>query len=140
MNAVTTTGTPAAETDVFSDELVTKARAARTASRALARASAERKSRALEGIAALLTERADEIIAENALDCVAAEADGLSAVLLDRLLLTEERVRSMAADVRAIADMADPVGEELLDGGAVGEGGRTGSQGPVHGSPRQRGS
>ena len=113
MNAVTTTGTPAAETDVFSDELVTKARAARTASRALARASAERKSRALEGIAALLTERADEIIAENALDCAAAEADGLSAVLLDRLLLTEERVRSMAADVRAIADMADPVGEEL---------------------------
>ena len=76
-------------TGEFSEELVSKAGAARMASRPLARVATERKDAALEGIARLLEERAGEVIAANAEDYAAARADGMSDVLLDRLLLNE---------------------------------------------------
>ena len=100
-------------TTVRSPELESKAIAARAATRPLSRASTERKNRALEAIASLLETRAAEIIAANATDYAAAEADGMSATLLDRLLLNEERVRGMAVDVRATAALPDPIGEEF---------------------------
>ena len=100
-------------TTVRSPELESKAVAARVATRPLSRASTELKNRALEGIATLLEMRAAEIIAANATDYAAGEADGMSATLLDRLLLNEERVQGMAADVRATAALPDPIGEEF---------------------------
>ncbi len=110
MTVTETTTTPVGE---FSEELVSKATAARKASRPLSRATTEEKNRALEGIAALLEERSAEIVAANQRDYAAAQADGMSNVLLDRLLLNEERVRGMAVDVRATVALPDPIGEEF---------------------------
>ena len=100
-------------TNVRSPELESKAVAARAATRPLGRATTEQKNRALEAIAALLEERTAEILAANAADYAEAQGGGMSVTLLDRLLLNEERVRGMAADVRATAALPDPIGEEF---------------------------
>ena len=79
---MTVTETTTTRTGEFSEELVSKATAARKASRPLSRATTEEKNRALEGIAALLEERSAEIVAANQRDYAAAQADGMSDVLL----------------------------------------------------------
>jgi len=84
-------------------------RRARSASRRLARAPRETKDRALQLLAQSLTERRSEILAANALD-IAAGA-GLSAALVDRLTLNGQRLDAMAADLRTLAALPDPVGE-----------------------------
>jgi glutamate-5-semialdehyde dehydrogenase len=68
---------------------------------------------ALGAIAAALEDRAGEILAANARDMESGADDGLSASLLDRLRLDELRVAAMAADVRAVAALPDPVGETI---------------------------
>ncbi len=83
---------------------------ARAASRALAVASTADKSRALHAMADALLAAQAEILAANAADVAAARADGLSAALLDRLQLDPARVAGLAAAVRAVADLPDPVG------------------------------
>ncbi len=52
-------------------------------------------------------------MAQNALDIAAGRAKGLSDSLLDRLLLTEERIASLAEDTRKVAGLPDPVGAEI---------------------------
>ncbi len=86
---------------------------ARAAARALALAATERKNVALEALAAALTERAGEVLAANAIDLERARAAGTAASLLDRMLLTEARLASIAADTRAVARLPDPVGEQF---------------------------
>jgi glutamate-5-semialdehyde dehydrogenase len=88
---------------------------AKDASRALATLSSDIKDAALEAIAAALIERTDEILEANASDLQAAPDAGLSPALLDRLTLTERRIAEMAAGVRKIASLPDPVGE-VIDG------------------------
>ncbi len=105
--------TETTHTGVLSEELVSKAKAAREASRPLSRTTTEERNRALTAIADLLEKRVNEIISANQQDYASAKADGMSDVLLDRLLLNEDRIRSMAADVRATAALPDPVGEEF---------------------------
>jgi glutamate-5-semialdehyde dehydrogenase len=90
-------------------------RAAREASRALAALPTGVKDAALLAIAEALEARTPEILEANALDMAAGREAGLDAALLDRLALDEGRVRSMAAGVRAIAALPDPVGE-VIDG------------------------
>ena len=90
-----------------------QAEAARAASRVLAYATSESKNAALEGIAAGLQSRGGEILAANAEDMREAEAAGISASFLDRLLLTKERQAAQAGDVRRIAGLADPIGERI---------------------------
>jgi glutamate-5-semialdehyde dehydrogenase len=93
------------------DELITKAQAARVASRRLAQASTTQKNAALQAIAdALLAHRAD-ILAANAADCAAAEQAGMAPSMLDRLRLNDKRLEAMAHDVRAVVALPDPVGE-----------------------------
>ena len=92
-------------------ELVRQAQAARAASRVLARLSTQVKDRALHAIADALLARREEVLAANARDMEAGRAAGLSEALLDRLLLTPQRVEGLAADVRAVAALPDPVGE-----------------------------
>jgi glutamate-5-semialdehyde dehydrogenase len=87
--------------------------AAKRAARALASASTEAKNAALEGAARLLERRGEEILEANAADLADERAAGLSDALRDRLALTPERVAAMAAGVRVVAGLADPVGEEL---------------------------
>jgi len=90
-------------------------RRAKAASRVLATASTEAKDDALRGAADLLVARSTEILEANALDVARAEADGVSATVVDRLRLTDARVESMAAGLRQVAGLPDPVGE-VLDG------------------------
>lgn len=86
---------------------------ARTAARAIREASAEAKNAALCAAAAALRTRKDEILAANAEDMTAAREHGLSAAMLDRLMLDAKRVEAMAKGVEEIAALADPVGREL---------------------------
>jgi glutamate-5-semialdehyde dehydrogenase len=87
--------------------------AAKRASRELARAGTEARDDALEAIARLLGERAGEVLEANAADLADERAAGLTPALRDRLALSEARVAAMAEGVRAVARLADPVGEEL---------------------------
>ena len=81
------------------EELVAKGQAARNASRGLARLSSRVKDRALLNIAdALETEQA-RVLEANQQDYRAGQSDGLGEALLDRLLLTADRLRGMARDV-----------------------------------------
>jgi len=83
---------------------------ARGAARALARASGERKNRALLAMAAGLMDSRARILAENAEDVATARAGGHTPAFLDRLSLTESRIEGMARGVRQVADLSDPVG------------------------------
>jgi glutamate-5-semialdehyde dehydrogenase len=93
-------------------------RAAKRASRTLATLDAGTKDVALESIAAALVERSAEILEANARDLEAAREAGIGAALIDRLALDEQRVAEMAAGVRKIAALPDPVGE-VLDGSTL---------------------
>jgi len=79
----------------------------------LASASTDAKNAALEATARLLGERSEEMLEANAADLADEGAAGLTPALRDRLALSEERVAAMADGVRAVAALADPVGEEL---------------------------
>ncbi len=83
------------------------------ASRALALSSAAVRNHALMSAADRLVESAADIVAANALDVAAAEAAGSGAGVVDRLGLTPARVAAMAAGLRRVADLADPVGETV---------------------------
>ncbi|MCB8954002.1 MAG: glutamate-5-semialdehyde dehydrogenase [Ardenticatenales bacterium] len=88
-------------------------RAARQASRAMMKLNTARKNAALLAIADELEANATTILAQNSLDIADARARGLSEALVDRLLLTEKRVAGLAADVRGVAGLPDPVGMEI---------------------------
>jgi glutamate-5-semialdehyde dehydrogenase len=90
-------------------------RAARAASRRLAMLPTAAKDGALLAIADALEARTAEILDANVRDLEAGREAGLSDALLDRLLLDPERIAAIAAQVRDIAALPDPVGE-VLDG------------------------
>jgi glutamate-5-semialdehyde dehydrogenase len=90
-------------------------RAARAAARGLAALDTASKDRALLAIADALEARTPEILEANARDMEAGREAGLSDALLDRLALDAGRVAAVAAQVRDIAALPDPVGE-LIDG------------------------
>ena len=93
--------------------LQTMGRAAKAAARQLAILTTAQKNAALLAIAGELAAQAALVLAENAQDVAAGRAQGLSDALLDRLLLTEERLAGLVADVRRVAELPDPVGEEM---------------------------
>jgi glutamate-5-semialdehyde dehydrogenase len=90
-------------------------RRAKAASRVLGTASTGAKNGALLAAADVLEERTPEILAANREDLDAATAGGMEAGPLDRLRLTEARIGAMAAGLRQVATLPDPVGE-VLDG------------------------
>jgi glutamate-5-semialdehyde dehydrogenase len=83
---------------------------ARAAARLLALAPAERKNRALEAIEAAIRAGSAAILAANAEDVAEVRAGGASSAFLDRLALTEARIKAMADGVRVVRDIPDPVG------------------------------
>jgi glutamate-5-semialdehyde dehydrogenase len=89
---------------------------AREASLQLARAASATKDAVLNRLAALLRERADEVLAANAADLADERAAGLTDALRDRLTLDPGRIEAMAAGVEAIVALPDPVGEEIDSG------------------------
>jgi len=84
---------------------------AKEAARDLASLSSEVKDRVLMAMAELLIKRQDSILRANQEDLREAREKGLAASLLDRLLLTEDRIEAMAEGLREIAFLPDPVGE-----------------------------
>ncbi len=92
-------------------ELEEKGRAAKEASRRLAYLSTEVKNQALAHVASDLLAKQEEVLSANKLDYQAGEATGMSVALLDRLMLSSERLESMAKDVLSVAALPDPVGE-----------------------------
>ena len=93
--------------------LQTMGRAAKAAARQLAILTTAQKNAALLAIAGELAAQAALVLAENEQDVASGRAQGLSDALLDRLLLTEERLAGLVADVRRVAELPDPVGEEM---------------------------
>ncbi len=93
------------------DELTAKGLAARAAARHLARLSTGVKDRALLNIADALKTRETEILEANRRDLQTGKEAGLSDAMLERLLLNSERLDGMAADVRTVTSLPDPVGE-----------------------------
>jgi len=90
-------------------------RRAQAAARAVAGASSANKDAALHAAADLLVARADEVLAANGADVARADAAGTPAPVVDRLRLDRARLGAMAAGLRQVAGLADPVGE-VVDG------------------------
>ncbi|QZH68305.1 glutamate-5-semialdehyde dehydrogenase [Mycolicibacterium farcinogenes] len=89
------------------------ARRARVAARILGTLSAETKNRALHAAADSVLAHVHEILAANAADVDAARAAGTPESILDRLALNPQRVDGIAAGLRQVAGLPDPVGEVL---------------------------
>src|SRR5919202_1146283 len=84
---------------------------ARAASIDLAAATRAEKDAALLLMAERLVERTDDIVAANAEDVEKARSSGMSDAMIDRLALTADRVSAMAAGLRELAALPDPIGE-----------------------------
>ena len=98
------------------DEYVVQlTRNARAASRAIGLAGEDAKNNALRLAADMIIEKGEFLKQENAKDLDAGRAAGLSAAMLDRLELTDERIASMAEGLRNVAALPDPVGR-IIDG------------------------
>jgi glutamate-5-semialdehyde dehydrogenase len=104
--------TPPTERDP--DSLVaTMAKAGRAAQIKLARLSSAQRSEGLRAAARALRAAEAEIVAANETDMAAGTARGLSGAMLDRLRLDAGRLAGIADAVAAVADLPDPVGQEI---------------------------
>ncbi|TYO96616.1 glutamate-5-semialdehyde dehydrogenase [Geothermobacter ehrlichii] len=93
------------------EQMLQIAREAKEASRIVAGLSSRIKNELLCGMADALEAEKESLQRQNALDLEAGRANGLSAAMLDRLELTESRIRGMADGLREVAALPDPVGE-----------------------------
>ena len=89
-------------------------RTAKDAARKLASISTDVKNKALLAMAGALDANQDEILSANQQDMQASEEAGVTGYILDRLLLTSERLDQYANDIRNVATLPDPVGEGLV--------------------------
>jgi len=97
----------------ISEHVAELCRLARPAARHAAGLGDHAKRDALVAAAAAISAAEGAILAANALDLVGASQDGLSAAMIDRLRLDAKRLRSVVADLRAVAALPDPVGRVL---------------------------
>ncbi|MEA3262570.1 MAG: glutamate-5-semialdehyde dehydrogenase [Pseudomonadota bacterium] len=105
---------PAPSLDGDPDSLVAAlAQAGRAAQAELAQLGPDRRKAALRAAAKALKAQESAILAANAEDMAAGEARGLSGAMLDRLRLDPGRLAGIADAVAAVADLPDPVGQEI---------------------------
>ena len=97
------------------DNLLKMGKDARSASRTLALSPSKQKTQALEAIAKNIRDHQADILAANAKDIEKAKKNGMSAALVDRLLLDGKRISSIADAVHTIANLPDPVGEIMSE-------------------------
>jgi len=90
-----------------------KAQAAKVAARALALASTRAKNDALHQMARGLEEKTALVLDANRADLARARSAGLTSAFMDRLTLSESRLEEMAAGLRQVAALPDPVGETV---------------------------
>ena len=95
----------------MNDQIVQRAQLARKAQRQLRSATTAQKNAALNAIAGQLLQDAEEVLHANRLDVKAGKDKQMSAGLLDRLTLTQDRLENIAAAVRHVATLADPIGQ-----------------------------
>lgn len=95
------------------EQVHSAARRARVAARTLATLSAEAKNRALHAAADSVLANVDAVLAANAADVDAARQGGTPEAMIDRLALNPQRVDGIAAGLRQVAALPDPVGEVL---------------------------
>ncbi|RJQ55844.1 MAG: glutamate-5-semialdehyde dehydrogenase, partial [Actinobacteria bacterium] len=95
------------------NEVIELAKKAKAASHALSTASSKSKDAALCRMADALERNTDKILAENERDMAAARERKISSAMMDRLLLTDSRVKAMADGLREVATLRDPVGEVI---------------------------
>lgn len=100
------------------DRFIETLERARAAAKSLATAPTAVKNRALEAVAAALVAATDEIVAANALDLARGVEQNIGDGLLDRLKLDASRVAALAAAVRHVISLPDPVGQ-VVRGGAL---------------------
>jgi glutamate-5-semialdehyde dehydrogenase len=91
------------------------ARAARSASREVAKAGAEKRTAALVAIARSICAHGTDVLAANAEDVEAARASGLAAAMIDRLRLDSSRLDKVAAAVEDVARLPDPIGATVRE-------------------------
>ena len=103
--------------------LIEMGKAAKDASVILAKLKTPEKNRALNACADALEKNMDRVLEVNKKDVEAAVANGIKGAFIDRLTLTEDRVRGMADGLRDVAKLDDPIGEVLymktLDNGLI---------------------
>lgn len=87
--------------------------AAKEAAVVLARLSSNEKNNALKASADELEKNINEVLEANKKDVEAAVANGIKGAFIDRLTLTEKRVKEMADGLRSVAALDDPIGEVL---------------------------
>src|SRR5260370_27186222 len=97
----------------LSADCETLARRARSASRALATVTSAAKNQWLLRAIDRLHAASVEILAANGRDVAAAESEGLTTAQIDRLRLTPDRLEGIAASLREVAALPDPVGHVL---------------------------
>lgn len=111
MTQTTPSPEPASQADLDPTQLVAGlAREARKAQRMLASLTSEARAEALRQAAAALRQDSAHVLAENARDLAAGRDKGLSAAMLDRLALDDNRIEAIAAGIEAVAALPDPVG------------------------------
>ena len=88
---------------------------AKDASTILASASADQKQKALENAADIIWEKKEIILIENNNDLKLAREKNLSSAMIDRLLLDEDRIKSIVDGLRSIAAQNDPIGAVLTE-------------------------
>lgn len=91
--------------------MINKLQAAKNASYKLALLSSDTKNQVLRDCAKFIVENSDEIIAANKLDMEAGKSKNMSEGLLDRLLLTDDRIKGIATSLEELALLSDPIGE-----------------------------
>lgn len=94
-------------------ELLEKAQKLAKAAKTLGILSTEEKNAALEKMAGRLVNEKAFILQENAKDIQIGKEKGLSASLLDRLLLTEQRIEQIVAGIHQLVGLEDPIGETI---------------------------
>lgn len=92
-------------------EVIVKGKAAKEASFSLSGVTTEEKNNALQLIAKQILADQDQILEANEKDIQAGKENGLTEAVLDRILLTEERIKDMSEAIGQLIELADPIGE-----------------------------
>lgn len=95
------------------NELIIKGKKAKDASYELMNISTELKNNALKKIAENLVKHSNEIIEKNKIDIENYRNNNMPEAMVDRLMLNEARIRSIAEGVKQVAELEDPIGEVL---------------------------
>lgn len=99
----------------LADSMLEMGQRARAASSRLSQLTADSRTKGLNAMADALETSSEDILKSNARDMEGARQKGLSEAMLDRLLLTPDRMRAMSDAVRKIANLPDPVGETIAN-------------------------